>query len=236
MSQPAPFDQISFRVPSIDELGFDRQILRRKYHAERKNRLRAEGVAQYKDIEGSFARCKEDPYIPEKIVREALDEDIEVAILGGDCGGMLYSHACFQTQVRELRWHEKQGHWVVRTDRNDLFRAKYVVMSSGSLNRPKLPGIPGVEPFKGHMFHTSRWDYDYTGGDTTGNLHKLGDKRVAVIGTGATASSSRPVSKRAAPPTPSKRNWKYSVVMGFRSPTIGRAPSQNRRSGQAGRG
>ena len=99
----------------------------------------------------------------------------------------LYSRACFQTQVRDLRWNEDQGHWLVRTDRNDVFRAKYVVMSSGSLNRPKLPGIPGIESFKGHMFHTSRWDYDYTGGDTTGSLNKLGDKRVAVIGTGATA-------------------------------------------------
>ena len=60
-------------------------------------------------------------------------------------------------------------------------------MSNGPLNRPKLPGIPGIDTFKGHTFHTSRWDYGYTGGDTNGNLHKLGDKRVAVIGTGATA-------------------------------------------------
>jgi cation diffusion facilitator CzcD-associated flavoprotein CzcO len=60
-------------------------------------------------------------------------------------------------------------------------------MSSGPLNRPKLPGIPGIEKFKGHTFHTSRWDYDYTGGDTTGGLHKLKEKRVAIIGTGATA-------------------------------------------------
>jgi len=62
-----------------------------------------------------------------------------------------------------------------------------VIMSSGPLNRPKLPGIPGIESYKGHTFHTSRWDYGYTGGDTTGNLHKLSDKRIAVIGTGATA-------------------------------------------------
>ncbi len=60
-------------------------------------------------------------------------------------------------------------------------------MSSGPLNKPKLPGIPGVENFKGHTFHTSRWDYNYTGGDTTGGLHKLHDKRVGIIGTGATA-------------------------------------------------
>ena len=65
--------------------------------------------------------------------------------------------------------------------------ARYVIMSNGPLNRPKLPGLPGIDNFKGHTFHTSRWDYNYTGGDTTGNLHKLADKRVAIIGTGATA-------------------------------------------------
>jgi cyclohexanone monooxygenase len=63
-------------------------------------------------------------------------------------------------------------------------------MCSGPLNRPKLPAIPGIDDFKGHIFHTSRWDYEYTGGDTTGGLHKLADKRVAIIGTGATAIQS----------------------------------------------
>ena len=72
-------------------------------------------------------------------------------------------------------------------------------MSNGPLNRPKLPGIPGIDTFKGHTFHTSRWDYGYTGGDTNGNLHKLGDKRVAIIGTGATAVQCVPFS----PSTPS---------------------------------
>ncbi len=56
-----------------------------------------------------------------------------------------------------------------------------------TLNRPKLPAIPGIDEFEGHTFHTSRWDYDYTGGDHSGGLTKLADKRVAVIGTGATA-------------------------------------------------
>jgi cyclohexanone monooxygenase len=51
------------------------------------------------------------------------------------------------------------------------------VVSSGSLNRPKLPGIPGLKSFKGHTFHTSRWDYDYTGGTPLGGLDKLRDKR-----------------------------------------------------------
>ena len=98
----------------------------------------------------------------------------------------LYSRAYFQTQVREQRWDEADARWIVTTDRGDVFRARHVVISSGSLNRPKLPGLPGLSNFKGHTFHTSRWDYDYTGGSSTGGLDKLRDKRVGIIGTGAT--------------------------------------------------
>lgn len=99
----------------------------------------------------------------------------------------LESDACFQTKVTALEWDEAAKRWTVRTDRDDAFRARFVIMANGPLSRPKLPGIPGVESFEGHSFHTSRWDYDYTGGDTSGGLTKLADKRVAVIGTGATA-------------------------------------------------
>src|SRR5271168_1312231 len=99
----------------------------------------------------------------------------------------LYRNACFQTQIKAITWNEEECRWIVTTNRDDRMRARYVVMSNGPLNRPKLPGISGIDGFKGHTFHTSRWDYGYTGGDTNGNLHKLGDKRVAVIGTGATA-------------------------------------------------
>ncbi|WP_327595280.1 NAD(P)/FAD-dependent oxidoreductase [Streptomyces chartreusis] len=99
----------------------------------------------------------------------------------------LYDDVCFQTQVTELRWDEGESEWVVGTDRGDRMRARYVVVSSGTLSEAKLPGIPGIETFRGHTFHTSRWDYDYTGGDADGGLHRLADKRVAVIGTGATA-------------------------------------------------
>jgi cation diffusion facilitator CzcD-associated flavoprotein CzcO len=99
----------------------------------------------------------------------------------------LYRDACFQTQIRAITWNQEECRWIVTTDRGDRMQARFVIMSNGPLNRPKLPGIPGIERYKGHTFHTSRWDYGYTGGDTTGNLHKLGDKRVAVIGTGATA-------------------------------------------------
>jgi len=99
----------------------------------------------------------------------------------------LYRDACFQTTIKAITWSEDECRWIVTTDRGDSMRARFVVMSNGPLNRPKLPGIPGIESYKGHTFHTSRWDYGYTGGDTNGNLDKLADKRVAVIGTGATA-------------------------------------------------
>ena len=99
----------------------------------------------------------------------------------------LYRNACFQTEVSELRWDEDAARWIIRTNRGDRMRARFVVMSNGPLNRPKLPGIPGIESFRGHSFHTSRWDYGYTGGDSNGNLSGLRGKRVGIIGTGATA-------------------------------------------------
>ncbi|MBV9318416.1 MAG: NAD(P)/FAD-dependent oxidoreductase [Mycobacterium sp.] len=98
----------------------------------------------------------------------------------------LYDSAIFSTQVRDLRWDDSIKRWQIRTNRDDDIRARFVVMASGPFHRPKLPGIPGIKDFKGHSFHTSRWDYEYTGGDITGGLHKLSDKRVALVGTGAT--------------------------------------------------
>ena len=62
--------------------------------------------------------------------------------------------------------------WIVSTNRGDAMRARFVCMANGPLHRPKLPGIPGIETFKGHTFHTSRWDYDYTGGDSRREPHR----------------------------------------------------------------
>ncbi len=104
----------------------------------------------------------------------------------------LYERTCFQTQIAAATWDEASGRWQVLTDRGDHFKARFLVMCSGPLSRPKLPGIPGIETFKGHTFHTSRWDYGYTGGDSTGNMTKLADKRVGIIGTGATGIQSIP--------------------------------------------
>ncbi|WP_312858186.1 flavin-containing monooxygenase [Pseudonocardia pini] len=94
--------------------------------------------------------------------------------------------ALFSTTVTGARWDDGEGRWWVTTDRGDLLRARFVSMAIGPLDRPKLPRIPGLGDFAGHVFHTSRWDYGYTGGDEHGGLTGLRDKRVAVIGTGAT--------------------------------------------------
>ncbi len=100
----------------------------------------------------------------------------------------LGERALFHTEVTEVVWHADSSRWIVRTNRGDELRARFVAMGLGPLHRPKLPGIPGLETFAGHSFHTSRWDYAYTGGDAAGSpLTGLADKRVAIIGTGATA-------------------------------------------------
>ena len=100
----------------------------------------------------------------------------------------LYQGALFSTQVTSLDWDEEAGRWIIRTDRGDEIRARYVAMGTGPLHRPKLPGIAGIETFAGHAFHTSRWDYAYTGGGPAGEpMTGLADKRVGIIGTGATA-------------------------------------------------
>jgi cyclohexanone monooxygenase len=99
----------------------------------------------------------------------------------------LYEKAIFQTEVLALTWDADNASWNVKTNRNDNIRARFVVPAAGPLHRPKLPGVPGIEKFKGHSFHSSRWDYDYSGGDPAGGLVNLQGKRVGIIGTGATA-------------------------------------------------
>ncbi|MDB6158927.1 MAG: putative monooxygenase [Gammaproteobacteria bacterium] len=97
----------------------------------------------------------------------------------------LYRHAVFQTRVTELRWDEEAARWIISTDRKDAIKSRFAFVGNGALNYPKLPGIPGIETFKGHSFHSSRWDYAYTGGDANGDLVNLKDRRVALIGTGS---------------------------------------------------
>ena len=100
----------------------------------------------------------------------------------------LYKSAVFQTTVTSTIWDEAEELWHIRTDRGDHMWAQFVICANGTLSKPKLTRIAGMESFRGHSFHTSRWDYDYTGEDLSG----LADKVVGIIGTGATAVQAVP--------------------------------------------
>lgn len=95
----------------------------------------------------------------------------------------LYDLAVFQTTVTTTEWDEKEQLWRLKTDRGDTLSARFVIVANGTLAKPKLSKIKGMETYKGHTFHSSRFDYDYCGGD----LSNLKDKVVGVIGTGASA-------------------------------------------------
>ncbi|MGK0260294.1 MAG: cation diffusion facilitator CzcD-associated flavoprotein CzcO [Candidatus Azotimanducaceae bacterium] len=100
----------------------------------------------------------------------------------------LYDLAVFNTTVTSTVWDEEEKLWHVKTDRGDHMRAQFVICANGTLSKPKLSKISGMERFKGHSFHTSRWDYNYTGE----NLENLKDKVVGIIGTGASAVQAVP--------------------------------------------
>ncbi|MGE0829588.1 MAG: flavin-containing monooxygenase, partial [Hyphomonadaceae bacterium] len=100
----------------------------------------------------------------------------------------LYDKALFQTKITDARWLEDEKKWLIQTDRGDRLTADFFVLACGRQSLPKLPGIPGINEFKAHTFHSSRWDYRYTGGnESDGRLVNLKDKRVGIIGTGASA-------------------------------------------------
>lgn len=99
----------------------------------------------------------------------------------------LYPHALFHTEIDEAEWDDEAGRWRITTNRGDHIRARFFVTAGGILAKPKLPGIPGIADYAGEAFHTSRWNYAVTGGGPTERMDKLADKRVGIIGTGATA-------------------------------------------------
>jgi len=85
-------------------------------------------------------------------------------------------HIRFKHELLGARWDELGHRWLLRTSQGD-FSARILVLGTGYLSDPLIPSIPGLSDFTGRMFHSSQWDHDY---DLTG-------KRVAVIGTGASA-------------------------------------------------
>jgi cation diffusion facilitator CzcD-associated flavoprotein CzcO len=247
-------------VTEPTRLKFDPDALRAKYAQERERRLRPDGINQYVEISGAFARFGDDPWADPGFSRDPITDVVDVAIVGAGFGGLLigarlkelgvddvrlidkaadvggtwywnrypgiacdvesyiymplleelsylptekyakgaeifahcrriaehydlYRNACLHTEVHEIRWNAGDSHWAISTDRGDTIRARFVAMANGYLQKPKLPGIPGITTFGGHAFHTSRWDYDYTGRDLAG----LTGKHVGIIGTGATA-------------------------------------------------
>lgn len=104
----------------------------------------------------------------------------------------LYENAIFQTAVTRMEWDETASRWRLSTDRDDTLSAQFIILALGPGSKPKLPRVPGLDEYRGRIFHTSRWDYDYTGGSTAGGLTKLADKRVGFVGTGSTGVGTLP--------------------------------------------
>ncbi|MGY0488250.1 flavin-containing monooxygenase [Streptomyces sp. WG-D5] len=110
----------------------------------------------------------------------------------------LYPLALFQTMATSLTWDKETARWTITTSRGDVLRARYVAFCTGAFSNPKLPALPGLSEFGGHSFHSTRWDYAYTGGSSTEPLTGLADKSVAILGTGATAVQIVPALGRSA--------------------------------------
>jgi cation diffusion facilitator CzcD-associated flavoprotein CzcO len=105
----------------------------------------------------------------------------------------LVDDALFHTGVDTSTWDDATSRWVIRTDRGDEVRAKYLILAVGILNLMKLPAIPGMDEFEGGAFHTARWDYEYTGGGPDDpHLTKLADQVVALVGVGASGIQALP--------------------------------------------
>ena len=110
----------------------------------------------------------------------------------------LYPHALFQTEIDTAAWDDTASRWRVTTSRGDELSARFLVTAGGILHKAKLPAIEGIGDFEGRAFHTARWDYDYTGGSPTDPMDRLAERRVGIIGTGATSIQLVPQLARAA--------------------------------------
>jgi cation diffusion facilitator CzcD-associated flavoprotein CzcO len=107
-------------------------------------------------------------YAPQAEILEYLQKTAE------DEG--LLPHIFFDSEVSAAQWDEESSRWRVHTS-NGMHVAKSLISASGHLSEPSMPAIPGLETFKGRVFHSARWDHscDWSG------------KRVGVVGTGASA-------------------------------------------------
>jgi cation diffusion facilitator CzcD-associated flavoprotein CzcO len=129
-------------------------------------------------------------YIPTR--RYAFGEEIREHLQRLANRFELVPDALFHTGVTQTTWDDAAGRWTVRTDRGDELSCRYYVLAVGILNLMKLPAIPGMDDFDGRAFHTARWDYGFTGGGPGEPLSDLGDKVVALIGTGASGLQALP--------------------------------------------
>ncbi len=259
--------------PSSEEARLE--AARQRYRAEREKRLRADGQAQYAQLADEYEEFDHDPWVEPGFTRDAVVEDVEVAIVGGGFAGMLtaigllergitdlriidkagdfggtwywnrypgcmcdvesliylplleetgyrptmryvpapeifehcqrigrqyelYPHALFQTEIEGATWDSSASRWRVTTTRGDHLAARFLITAGGILHKAKLPAIEGITDFTGRAFHTARWDYAYTGGSPTTPMDRLADKRVGIIGTGATSIQLVPQLARAA--------------------------------------
>ena len=128
---------------------------------------------------------EETGYMPTEKYASASEIFGYCQLLGRHFG--LYEHALFQTEVESLTWDDDAHRWDLVSRRGDRIRTQFFVSAGGLMHKAKLPGIDGIDRFGGKAFHTTRWDYDFTGGSPTEPMDRLADKVVGIIGTGATA-------------------------------------------------
>lgn len=125
----------------------------------------------------------------------------------------LVDQASFESSVPALVWDEKYDVWnvkVITPEGPGFLRTEVVYLATGLLNTPKIPLVDGLKEFKGKVIHSSRWDYDYTGGSWENpEMEKLKDKKIGVVGTGATGVQL----------IPELAKWAKEVVVFQRTPS-----------------
>ncbi|CAI7645809.1 unnamed protein product [Penicillium glandicola] len=126
----------------------------------------------------------------------------------------LSERALFQTDVNKLTWDGQDSQWIVHITPHGqsptTIQSDFVILATGLLNSPKIPKLEGLDTYQGKVFHTSRWDYDYTGGSPSSPaMHKIQDKTIGFVGTGASAIQA----------IPHLAQWAKKVVVFQRTPS-----------------